>query len=195
MKPLPPSLSLPGAALFGLLLAAACAPAPEPPPVLGEAPGFQLLGRHGSPVTLDDLRGEPFVLAFVFTRCVAVCPAMTAQMERLGRSLPAGEEPVLVSVTLDPEHDTPEVLAEYAALRGAPESWLFLTAEDRETTVRLAREGFKLPVEVDTGDPQNPIVHSTRLVLVDAEGRIRGYYDALDPEAMEVLERDLRALS
>jgi protein SCO1/2 len=142
-------------------------------------------------VSLEELLDRPVVLDFVFTRCVAVCPAMTAQMERLARGLPEGSFR-RVSITLDPEHDTPEVLRRYAEKRGAPEDWLFLTADDQQTTVELARDGFHLAVQTDTGDPANPIVHSTRFVLIDAGGRIRGYYDALTPEEMEELRGVLR---
>lgn len=166
---------------------------PVPPPDLGAAPAFELTDQAGRRVRLDDLRGRPAVLDFVFTRCVAVCPAMTAQMERVARGLPEGSFR-RVSITLDPEHDTPEVLRRYAEQRSAPADWLFLTAEDQETTVTLARDGFHLAVQTDTGDPANPIVHSTRFVLIDAGGRIRGYYDALTPEDMEELRRDLRDL-
>ena len=164
---------------------------PAPPPDLGAAPAFELTDHRNRKVSLDDLRGTPVVLDFVFTRCVAVCPAMSAQMERLRRDLPEDARFTRVSITLDPEHDTPEVLRRYAAKRSAPEDWLFLTAERQETTVTLAREGFHLAVQTDTGDPANPIVHSTRFVLIDGEGRIRGYYDALTPEEMEELRGDL----
>ncbi len=167
---------------------------PEPLPVLGTTPGFELTDQHGRTVRSDDLRGRPLVLDFVFTRCVAVCPAMSAQMERLRDGLPEDADFRRVSITLDPEHDTPKVLRRYAAKRGAPEDWLFLTAESQETTVSLAGDGFHLAVETDTGDPANPIVHSTRFVLIDGQGRIRGYYDALTPEDMEELKGDLRAL-
>lgn len=167
---------------------------PEPPPVLGTAPGFELTDQHGRTVGSDELRGRPLVLDFVFTRCVAVCPAMSAQMERLREDRPEDADFHRVSITLDPEHDTPDVLRRYAAKRGAPDDWLFLTAAEQETTVSLARDGFHLAVETDTGDPANPIVHSTRFVLIDGEGRIRGYYDALTPEAMAELRRDLGVL-
>jgi len=174
--------------------------APEPPPDYGAAPDFELVDQNGETVSLSDLAGRPVVLDFIFTRCVAVCPVMSAQMERVGRGLlegpdePDGTRFTKVSISLDPEHDTQEVLAEYAAKRGAPEGWHFLTADAQETTVSLARDGYKLAVQVNTGDPANPIVHSTRFVLIDAEGHIRGWYDSLTPEDMEKLGRDLGTL-
>lgn len=167
---------------------------PEPPPDYGAAPNFELVDQNGETVSLSDLAGRPVVLDFIFTRCVAVCPVMSAQMERVGRSLPEGASFTKVSISLDPEHDTREVLAEYAGKRGAPADWHFLTADAQETTVSLARDGYKLAVQVNTGDPANPIVHSTRFVLIDAEGHIRGWYDSLTPEDMGNLERDLGTL-
>lgn len=193
--------------LWGLLVAALLAVAaaalfqqlrrPEPPPVLSELPGFSLTNRDGRTVTLRDLAGAPWVADFVFTRCPATCPMMTARMARLNRGLPADLPVRLVSFTVDPEHDTPEVLERYAQFFEAPDRWLFLTG-DRDEILALSEKGFKLGVtmELPPGtDAPEPIVHSTRFVLVDGEGRIRGYYDAFDEESMERLERDLKALT
>jgi cytochrome oxidase Cu insertion factor (SCO1/SenC/PrrC family) len=168
---------------------------PVPPPVLGEVPGFSLTNRDGRTVTLADLAGRPWVADFIFTRCPASCPMMTARMARLGRELPEGAAR-LVSFTVDPAHDTPEALARYAAAFEGPADWLFLTGGAEELH-RLSREGFKLAV--DPAPPPDmagaePILHSTRFVLVDGEARIRGYYDAFDEESMKALERDLAAL-
>lgn len=182
---------------LGLLAAGCGLGSPEPPPDYGPAPAFELTDQHGETVRLSDLAGRPVVLDFIFTRCVAVCPAMSAQMERIERGLPeeSGDDAFTkISITLDPDHDTRGVLADYAAKRGAPKNWLFLRSEEQETVVALARDGYKLAVEVDTGDPANPIIHSTRFVLIDAEGQIRGWYDSLTPEDMAELGRDLGAL-
>jgi len=166
----------------------------QPPPVLGEAPAWQLTNRDGRTVSSADLAGAPYVVDFIFTRCVAICPAMTAQMERVTRGLPEGVEVKLVSISLDPEHDTPEVLEEFAAKRHAPDSWLFLTGTDQQQMFDLSQDGFKLSATLNPDDPVQPIVHSTRFVLVDAQGKIRGYYDSLEAEAMDKLREDLRAL-
>jgi protein SCO1/2 len=115
-------------------------------------------------------------------------------MARLGRGLPPDVR--LVSFTVDPDYDTPEVLARYASSFSAPGRWLFLTGGTEEMH-RLSREGFKLAVDA-SGNPANaaePILHSTRFVLVDGEGRIRGYYEAFDEEAMKRLERDVETIA
>lgn len=196
--------------LWGLLVAALLAVAaaalvqrlrrPEPPPVLGQLPEFILTNRDGRPVSLGDLSGTPWVADFVFTRCPASCPMMTARMARLGRDLPKGLPVRFVSISVDPENDTPEVLQKYAQSFAAPDSWLFLTGT-REQILRLTTKGFLLGLEMDPPPAPpgvtapEPILHSTRFVLVDGEGRIRGYYDAFDEEGMKRLEADLGALA
>src|SRR5262249_20240895 len=121
---------------------------------------------------------------------------MTVRMARLGRELPEGGNVRRVSFTVDPGYDTPQVLARYAETFHAPPDWLFLTGPEPHLH-RLSRDGFKLAVDIHKGDPgstQEPILHSTRFVLVDGEGRIRGYYDGEDEEAMAKLRQDLRSL-
>lgn len=191
------------AVLWGLLVLALVAVAgaavreilnrPAPPPVLGEAPDFALTNRDGRTVHRADLAGEPWLADFVFTRCAASCPMMTLRMARLSRDLPADLPLRLVSFTVDPDYDTPEVLERYAKSFKAPESWLFLTG-GREEMHRLSKEGFKLAVDASGGSEEEPILHSTRFVLVDGEGKIRGYYEAFDEESMKKLRRDLEGL-
>jgi protein SCO1/2 len=120
---------------------------------------------------------------------------MTAAMAELAHAL--GERPGirLVSITVDPEHDSPAVLAEYAGRYGAdPARWLFLTGE-RPAIERLARESFHLAAgEGDAAGGGEPFLHSTRLVLVDGEGRIRGTYDGTDAARVRALRAELEAL-
>ncbi len=169
---------------------------PEPPPVLSEVPEFTLVNRDGRTIRREDLAGSPWIADFIFTRCPASCPMMTSRLARLDRELPRDLEVRLVSISVDPEHDTPEILQRYAESFKAPARWLFLTG-DGEQIYRLSKEGFKLGVDaapqgVETAEP---ILHSTRFVLVDGEGRIRGYYDAFDAESMKGLMRDLEAIA
>jgi protein SCO1 len=171
---------------------------PEPPPVLGEVPEFSLVNRDGRAIRRQDLAGKPWIASFIFTRCPASCPMMTSRMARLNRDLGRdASELHLVSISVDPEHDTPAVLDRYAKAYEAPAYWLFLTGNG-EQIFRLSKEGFKLGVNAApqaSGIPTaEPILHSTRFVLVDAEGRIRGYYDAFDEELMQRLESDLQAI-
>jgi protein SCO1/2 len=187
---------------------------PAPPPRLVRVPDFTLRNRDGRFVARADLLGAPWVADFVFTRCAASCPLMSARMARLDRRLPAGRwlvgtagekvggtagSPVgspavrLVSFTVDPDFDTPAVLARYAASFGASPRWLFLSG-GREAILRLSRDGFRLAVG-GGGPAKEPILHSTRFILVDGQGWIRRYYDALDPAAMAALPRDAEAVA
>jgi protein SCO1 len=177
------------------------------PPVLSALPDFSLVNRDGATVTRGDLAGAVWIADFVFTRCPGPCPLMTRRLAELGPRLPPGVR--RVSFTVDPDHDTPQVLAGYAAGFGAPDSWLFLTGPRHEIW-DLAAGGFKLAVAdaaamVDTPDvadaaageatEQGPILHSTRFVLVDGRGRIRGYYDGFEPGDLDRLVREARAVA
>mgnify|MGYP002083800012 CR=1 FL=1 len=118
-------------------------------------------------------------------------------MARLSRDLPPRARARLVSITVDPDHDTPEVLRAYAEKFEAGEDWHFLTGP-RDEIYRLGREGFKLAIDPDPPSAHanvlEPILHSTRFVLVDGDGEIRGYYDAFDEPSMRRLLDDLSAL-
>lgn len=167
----------------------------QPPPslpVMGELPAFTLTDRSGATVTLATLAGRPWIADLVFTRCQLSCPRMTERMASLGERLAPGVR--RVSISVDPGHDTPAVLAEYArAHKAEAPDWLFLTGDEAEMR-RLAVEGFKLGVApADPTDPraaQEPVTHSTRFVLVDGAGRVRGWYDAFDEGSLGKLLRD-----
>ncbi len=165
------------------------------PEVLGQVPDFRLTGKDGAVVRRADLLGRPFIADFIFTRCAGSCPRMTAELARLDRQL--GSRVRLVSVSVDPGFDTPEVLARYAAAHGASERWLFLTGEPEEVR-RLVFEGFRLAFDPEpppgAASPEEPILHSSRFVLVDGRGRIRGYYDPFDETSRARLAGDLARL-
>lgn len=162
------------------------------PEVLGAVPAFSLVERSGRTVTRDDLAGHPWVAGFVFTRCGGICPMMTARMKEIRAERPGL---TLVSFSVDPRHDTPEVLRDYATRNGIADGWLLLTG-DQERMHALARDGFHLAAAAVPEDERarggdGPFLHSSRLVLVDAQARIRGYYDSGDAEALAALRRDL----
>jgi cytochrome oxidase Cu insertion factor (SCO1/SenC/PrrC family) len=168
---------------------------PEPPR-MSALPAFRLTERSGRPLSLADLRGRPWVADFIFTQCAGACPAMTARMARLRRDL--STDVAFVSFTVDPAHDTPEVLARYAATFRADESWHFLTGAQKDL-YDLSVGGFKLAaMEVPPADKaaggDGPFLHSSKFVLVDAEGVIRGYYDSTDEQALRALVADAGVL-
>ena len=165
---------------------------PQPLPVLGTVPAFHLIDQDGQPMSRDTLNGRVWVADFIFTRCAGQCPMMTARMGRLAALLDPRDAVTLVSFTVDPEHDTPEVLASYAKAQGAASaSWRFVTGTP-SAIVGLCRDGFHLAVADGEGTADEPISHSVRLVLVDRTGAIRGYYDATEDAQLQRLHRDLR---
>ncbi len=167
---------------------------PKAPLRYAAVPDFELIDQAGRPVTREMLKGRVWVADFIFTRCAGQCPLMTAAMARLALRVPDAAGLRLVSITVDPTWDTPSVLAQYAKAHGASaDRWLWLTGS-RETIERLCVDGFKLAINAESGTPQEPITHSTRMVLVDREGAIRGYYEADDEQAMKRLAHDLRRL-
>jgi len=166
--------------------------------VFGDVPDFNLVSQTGDSVRLADLAGQVWIGDFIFTNCKSSCPMMTEQLHRLDAALTDGAAVRMVSFSVDPENDTPRKLAEYASGYNAkPSRWLFLTG-DKAQIRRLSADGFHLAVSdvspEEAAQGVEPVLHSTRLVLVDGRGRIRGYYDGLDPKAMAQLGVDVRRL-
>jgi len=165
-----------------------------PLPMLGQAPEFSLIGTEGQPVRLADLRGRVWMASFIFTHCAGQCPKVTHDMAQLQTQLPAREDWRLVSVTVDPEHDTPAVLAQYADMFGADRRhWLFLTG-DKTAIRKMITDAFHLSVQDNPDSEDQPILHSTKIVLVDRDGLIRGYYDGTDPDSLKQLVADATRL-
>ena len=165
---------------------------PEKPPILGTVPPFSLTSEDGIPIDNDHLGGRVWIASFIFTRCPATCPRLSVAFARLQKTFTSDvdfKDGRLVSISVDPTHDTPEVLHQYARNFGADRlTWTFLTG-DREAIWSLAKEGFKLAVS-DAPESDMVIAHSQHFALVDRLGRIRGYYDGLDDEAIERLKKD-----
>lgn len=178
----------------------------EPLPVLGRVPAFSLVDQAGRPVTGESLRGQVVVTSFIYTTCPDVCPTISARMASLGARVAADRRLAsrvrLVSISVDPDHDTPAVLAEYAARFGADgERWRFLTG-DAAGVRALLLEGFKVPAEPVAAAGHGhggrhavarTILHADTLVLSDREGRVRGYYDGVSGD-LDALLADLRRL-
>ncbi|MFN0244224.1 MAG: SCO family protein [Planctomycetota bacterium] len=158
----------------GLVLAQA----PESTEQFGEVAPFQLTERSGKSVSRDDLLGRPWAASFIFTRCSGPCPRVTSTMKALSARL-AKHTSRLVSLTVDPQWDTPAVLAEYAQNAGAvADRWWFLTG-DEAAIYSLIQKSFLLPVEraPEGTDVGMLVSHRTQIVVVDKRGRIRGYYE------------------
>ena len=176
-----------------LIIAAFKFYAPRDLPSLGAVPAFRatfVTAEGRGVLAREDLLGKPWIADFVFTRCQGPCPMLTANMAQLARSLP--EAIRLVSFTVDPENDTLGVLQTYAKRFNANSSrWCFLRGAKGEL-YQLMKSGFKLSVAQDV----QTITHSTKFVLVDARGDIRGYYDGESAIDLKNIQKDaLRLLS
>jgi cytochrome oxidase Cu insertion factor (SCO1/SenC/PrrC family) len=164
---------------------------------LGPIDDFQFTERSGRTVSRDHLAGKVWVAGFVFTRCAGPCTQISGSMAQLQQATQGQRDFLLVSFSVDPDHDTPAVLQKYADnFQADPERWLFLTG-DREKMYTLIQDSFKLGVSPNEGaarTPGNEVMHSTRLVLVDRHGEKRGYFDGTDAEQMTRLRRRIAAL-
>jgi len=161
-------------------------------PVMNTVPEFSLIESSTREMRNQDLAGKVWIADFIYTSCGGFCPLMTAKMRKLQDTLP--KDIRLVSFSVDPENDSPHVLAAYAHEYGAdPERWFFLTG-DKHELYTLSKEGFKLPVDDTDGTEIDPITHSSRFTLVDGQGRIRGYYSMDEEGELARLIRDAQAL-
>ena len=180
--------------VFSFLLFVLSVSCNRPPELLKyyPVPDFSLIDQTGKTVTLRELNGKVWVADFIFTNCGGTCPMMTGKMRKLQQTLPP--EIRMVSFTVDPARDTPKVLAAYAEEHGANrDRWLFLTGE-KQAMYDLCLKGFKLPLDDAGGTPAEPITHSSRFVLVDRHGEIRGYYSGLEEEGFKRLAEDAKTL-
>lgn len=168
-------------------------------PRYGQVPGFTLSDGAGQPFGTQQLDGHVWVADFIFTTCPEICPRMTEEMSRLqtwliNRGLDGGVR--LLSVSVDPDRDTPEKLRAYAhQFHARPDTWTFVTGPQQVIEDAVVR-GFKVAVSREKDDSQDgfAIVHGTKFVLVDGKRQIRGYYDANDAASMAKLREDAQAL-
>jgi protein SCO1 len=181
------------AAVMAVPVARSALPAPlPPPPVLGTVPDFRLVDQSGAPFGPDRLTGRVWVADFLFTRCPDVCPRMTERLVKVQRAL--GDRVDIVSISVDPEYDTPARLADFASAHGARSPrWHFLTGDSGRLQDSVLR-GFNVAFSRESDDIST-LTHGVHVVLVDGRGRIRGYYDSNDQEAVERLVTDARRLA
>ncbi len=173
-----------------------------PLPLLGAVPAFTMRDQRARPVSSDALRGQVSIVDFFFTSCTASCPRLMGRMADVEKMLAARSPDRdklrvrLVSITVDPENDTPGKLAEYATRYHAnPDRWWFLTGE-ADALQRVVVDGFK--VHYEKADPAmgiGEIMHGNWFILVDARGAIRGYYLSDDAKRVEELVDDAARLA
>ena len=158
-------------------------------PTYADVPPFTLTAQDGREFRSSEaLTGKVWVADFFFTTCNGPCPRMSAQMKKIQQATEATPDVELVSFTVDPAHDTPEVLAAYAhRFRANPARWHFLTGSPAALQA-LSKDTFQL------GDIGVKLDHSTRFLLIDRKGRLRGYYDTTDATTIPQLTQDIAKL-
>ena len=157
-------------------------------PKINQIKEFQLTDQNGNIFGFQELKGKVWAVNFVFTRCQGPCPLMTERMAELQNDFSRDKNVAFVTISMDARYDTPEVLKKFATKYEADFSrWHFLTG-DPDKIIEIARSIFKVPADKD------PEMHTTRLVLVDEKGFIRGYYDSLDTDSFAHLKKALHNL-
>lgn len=157
---------------------------------------FSFQNCDGRTITKQDLLGKPWAVCFVFTKCLGPCPTVTRQFRALQDRL-KDSDVRLVTLTVDPVRDTPEVLLNYAKMSGADlDRWYFLSA-DQNVVYPYIHRNFRVPVQEAPGEKQEgfEIIHSTFVMLVDANGVVQGKYNAAKDEEMATLRRELQKLA
>jgi protein SCO1/2 len=174
---------------------------PEPPQLeqLGRVPAFQMIDHEGLPFTEEALRGHPTIVDFVFTRCDTICPAVSMRMEQVEQKTrdKRGAPIKFLSISVDPEHDTPDKLAAYAARYHADaRRWKFITGKPADVKA-LVEGGFMTSMERNGNTPSGApnIVHRGYFMLVDGDLEIRGIYESSDVRALDELMHHARYLA
>lgn len=142
----------------------------------------------GRSFTRSALTGKVWIVDFIYTTCPGACPMMSSKMHEVAKKIEGQNDIGILSISVDPEHDTPAALTEFASHYGAPTGqWTFLTG-DAKTVHLLAFTTFHV------GDVLGKIEHSTKFIVVDKQGKIRGYYSSTDEEGIPAMLKDVAAL-
>ena len=163
-------------------------------PVIAQVPEFELISENGQRFGSKDLKDRIYLANFVFARCPTACPKMLLELEKIQKRIRGtGKKVAIATFTVDPEHDNEKILFDLARKHKAnPYTWTFLTGSDKEAMFKLYRDGFKVGVEQNPQDMFD-IAHTEKIVLVDGESRVRGYY-AFDENSINQLMIDVGLL-
>jgi len=180
-----------GVIIMGIIAAAVIGQAKKSQtdlPEYGEVPQFEFVNQDGEPYGLEDFKGKVSVLDFIFTNCPGPCPIMSSKMEDLYNYYDGAEQVQFISISVDPARDTLEALQAYAVRHSVDDDrWNFLRAPIDEVKT-LSVEGFMLGGDF-------PMGHSTKFVLIDQQGQIRGYYRSMEDASLNALKTHIEALA
>lgn len=158
---------------------------------------FSFQNQGNNTITKEDVKGKIYIVEYFFTTCKSICPIMNKQMQRVQHAIKGNSKVKILSFTVDPEIDTVEQLKRYANSHNAVEGqWHFLTGK-KEDLYALARKSFFVlkPAEAaNQGDVGSDFIHTNNFVLVDGQGRIRGYYDGTNEKEITSLITDIKLL-
>ncbi len=155
-------------------------------------PEFTFVSQDSEKIGRSEMEDKITIVDFFFTSCPSICPIMSTEMERVDDVFRDEERVQIYSISIDPEYDNPDVLQKYAERHNASDSWHFLTGNKSET-YNLARCGFIIPAIDGQGVPED-FIHSDKFVLIDEEGRIRGYYSGTNREDVDLLILEIKIL-
>jgi len=154
---------------------------------------FEFVNQDGKLLSDKFVEGKIWVACYFFTSCPSICPKMIAGMGNVQAAFPAEDQLRMVSFTVDPDKDNPEVLKKYAEIRNInTQQWNLVTGTKKDL-YRYARKELKLLATDGDGGPQD-FIHSDRLVLIDGDNHIRGYYDGTEPSEVKQLIMDIKKL-
>ena len=142
-----------------------------------------LVDQYNHPIQKYFFQNQPSIVNFIFTRCKDICPGLSQKMQYIQSQVPSAQ---LVSISVDPEYDTPPILSEYSRRFNAGNSWFFLTGTRAQITA--TNEVFQQAYQESRSDDDTPnILHSQKFILIDKKGYIRGFYDDNNQEIKKLL--------
>jgi protein SCO1/2 len=172
---------------------------PPLPIITKGLPSFTLTNQSGQVVTQKDLESDIHLVDIIFTRCAGPCPKMTRHMADLQSKLSPKLPIKFLTVTTDPDYDSPAIVKRYGEKFGADfQRWTFLTGS-KEEIKRFARDGLLLVSEEKSPEqqttPEDLFIHATVFILLDKHGRVRGQFDSTEDDFMPKLTRAVKQLS
>ncbi len=170
---------------------------------IGKVPEYSFTNQNGKTITNEDYKGKVYIVEFFFTTCPSICPIMNRNMVKIQDEFFGNPNLAIASFSIDPSHDTPEVLKEYAAsYKITNPNWHLLTG-DKEAIYELANKGFNLYVG-ENAEAEGGFEHSGFFALIDQEGNIRSridenenpiiYYNGLEDSGIQMLKEDIKKL-
>jgi protein SCO1 len=167
--------------------------------VFHKIPEFKLIDQNGNTFTSAQTKGKIYVADFIFTRCKTICPKMTSQLARVQDAFQQNTDVLLVSHSVDPNYDSAEILRGFAKQNEAKDGkWFFLTG-DKKAIYNLGINGYKVSVADASAYDKNvsideTFIHTEKLLLIDKEGYIRGFYDGTDKKEVDRLILEIKVL-